>query len=311
MKEQSRQGDGRGAEVSPHTEAEQPQVRDSKPKRKVSPVSKLATNQAADSLTDRPAEQVPHRSITPERATKAPAKEAVESKSAEWQDSSHTKNTMNQTFPKSKSGAIKFEEEENALASSLRKSYEKELSSSKKSVKFVDESPRRELVASMVVGDPMDDAKGKVFVVARSSVDSKAFNTNNFYQQDEPQTTLQENKALDRIVSDPRLRIVAPGIIWDDKGKFSEVPKDSPIVKKQFVVASSKRSKSQKLAKSEVLEANPKIKVLGESQKEQPKEDRIEDLKEESQQSSKSMRFEESSELLKSIYEFNKTSRQQ
>lgn len=222
---------------------------------------------------------------------------------------------MNQTFPAPKAKAAEPRAKSKELTSSLRKSQDRESSSSKKSVKFVDEaSPQqtRPLQQSIVITDSLDDPKGKVFVVHRSSADSKDFKTNNFYDRtEEPELAALEDaeqRELSRIVSDPKLRIIAPGFEWDSNGGR----RDKHSRQKSMEVGSRKEAsqRGQPFVNSSVDKGGESRKLRHEGAS--PRQLDAEDQDDRgSEQSVRSVRFEESNELLKSIYEFNKTSRSQ
>lgn len=223
--------------------------------------------------------------------------------------SNSKKNELNQTFPKSKSTQKQKQPEIKQLSSSLRKSHDRDQSSSKKSVKFLEEErPEKEkkLQESIIITDSIDDPKSKIFVVNRSSIDSKQYKTNNFYQNDDE----EEKKSLSRIVSDPKLRIIAPGLDWSDSNHKSE----KRVRQKSMDVASIPTKKPHHTRHSSTSKPEPKPQESNNIKIEEPKKSPANDENTDdhlSEQSIRSSRFEESNELLKSIYEFNKQSRSQ
>lgn len=303
----------------------------------------------------------PQRSITPEKKVKSPAKDNPVTKSVEWEPLSNgKKNNFNQTFPKSRSGAVLLEDQQRPLSSSVRHSQEGENSSSKKHVKFVNEStPKSKLQESIIISDSLQDTAGKVFIV-HTETDEKNYRTNNFYQKEEHETLekSEEKHELVKKLSNPKLRIVAPGVGWEEnqkettkanENKLSQTggssknkktpikeivkkPRDSrSIPRDKHTTPQADRTKStDKAVDSNKKDVNTRessksrdeeAKLTGKlvSSRESPSKthlqssimtDNLNDHRR-SILSTKSSRFDESNELLKSIYEFNKSSRQQ
>lgn len=199
------------------------------------------------------------------------------------------------------------------LTSSLRKSQDRENSSSKKSVKFEDsELPKGKPTSKepIIITDSIEDPKSKIFVIKKASKDSKNFETNNFYDKEEKTESKELTQTLtagelSRIASDPKLRIIAPDFDWDpESGK-----KESHSRQKSADVNVFKESATRQKHKPTRSEINQRPET--EYHFEVPENSHMTPDDRDDVKNTKSSRFEESDELLKSIYEFNKSSRSQ
>lgn len=157
-------------------------------------------------------------------------------------------NLLNKTFPRPKSAASsKSNEKQKQLVSSLKKSYEK--SSDKKAVKFVDQSyensPEKKKTTSK------QQTPEKIFMVNRSQGSTSNYKTSGFYhesdikkqvvvdQMDPTQTnqysvkkTSPDKRRLEKSASDPKLRIIAPGFEVDSprspERRYTEFGRSKP-----------------------------------------------------------------------------------